>query len=55
MNRTRKLLAITALAMATVVGTSFFEAANADWVHGSSGYSYERTPSGTYTGNYYKR
>jgi hypothetical protein len=50
----RKILTIAALAAITVTSTSLFGLARADWVCGSSGYCYERTPSG-YNGNYYKR
>lgn len=50
----RKFLAIAALGLIGLSGTSMFGVAHADWVRGSSGTSYERAPNGAYTGNYGK-
>ena len=48
----RKFLAVAALALVGFTTTSMFGVAHANRVRGSSGYSYERAPNGSYTGNY---
>ena len=46
----RKFLAIAALGLIGLSGTSMFGVAHADWVRGSSGTCCERAPNGAYTG-----
>jgi hypothetical protein len=54
MSDIRKFLAIAALALVGFTGTATFGVAHAYWAKGSSGYSYEYNPDGTYTGNWGK-
>ena len=49
---TRRFLAVAALAMTALTGTSIIGAAHAYWERGSSGTNYEYTPRGHYNGNW---